>query len=202
MSRIKGRWWAVILLFFPVLTVLAGILAKATGATQQPFDLAGIAQQVTHPASLLTLIAFTLIIGPLPEEIGWRGYLLDQLQTRWRAFPAGLFVGLLNWAWHFPLFLLPGYSDAFRSVPPNMIQMFFVVILAVLLYTWVYNNTGRSVLAVILFHFSGNFWGEFLGLATEAQPYRMALTIMAAAFIVWRYGTTTLQRGLEPAAGH
>ncbi len=199
-TRITGRWWAVILLFFPALTLLAGAIARATGATQQPFDLSGIVQHLAHPASLATMIAFTLIIGPLPEEIGWRGYLLDHLQTRWRALSAGLLVGLLNWVWHLPLFYLPGYSDAFRTVPPTMIQMFFVVVPAVLLYTWVYNNTRRSVLATILFHFGGNFWGEFFGLSTQAQTYRMGLTIIAVAFIVWWCGPSTLRRDSAPAA--
>jgi hypothetical protein len=38
----QGRWWTVILLFFPALTLLAGILARMSGATQQPFDLSGL----------------------------------------------------------------------------------------------------------------------------------------------------------------
>ena len=201
-TRIPGRWWAVILLFFPALTLLAGALARLIGVTQQPFDLSGVVQRLAHPAGLAAMIGFTLIIGPLPEEIGWRGYLLDQVQARWHALSAGLLVGLLNWLWHFPLFLLPGYSDAFRAIPPSMLQLFFVVLPAGLLYTWVYDNTRRSVLAVILFHFAGNFWGEFFGLAVEAQTIRVVLTIIAVAFIVWWWGPTTLRRGLEPVLGH
>jgi membrane protease YdiL (CAAX protease family) len=199
-TRITGRWWAVLLLFFPMLTLLAGTLARAMGDTQ-PFDLSGVAQRVTNPASLATMIAFTFIIGPLPEEIGWRGYLLDQLQTRWSALSAGLFVGLLNWVWHYPLFFLPGYADAFRAIPPSMLQMFFVVVPAVLLYTWVYNNTGRSVLATMLFHFGGNFWGEFFGLSTQAQTIRMVLTIIAVAFVAWWWGPTTLRKESRLAHG-
>jgi membrane protease YdiL (CAAX protease family) len=201
-TRITGRWWAVILFFFPVLTLLAGIMARAMGATQQPFDLSGVAQRLTHPASLASMLAFTLVIGPLPEEIGWRGYLLDQAQARWRALSAALIVGLLNWIWHLPLFILPGYSDAFRAIPPGMLQMFFVVLPAGVLYAWVYNNTGRSILAVILFHLGGNFWGEFFGLSVEAQTYRIVLTIIAVTFIVWLYGPTTLRRDLGSAARH
>jgi membrane protease YdiL (CAAX protease family) len=196
----------VILLFFPVITLLAGTLARATGVTQQPFDLQGIAQRMANPASLGTMMAFTLIIGPLPEEIGWRGYLLDQvkarLQVQWRALSAGLMVGLLNWLWHLPLFYLPGYSDAFRTVPPTMLQMFFIVVPAVVLYTWIYYNTGQSVLAAILFHFGGNFWGEFFGLSTEAQTYRIILMIIAVTLIVWWWGPTTLRRDSDLAVAH
>jgi membrane protease YdiL (CAAX protease family) len=145
-------------------------------------------------------MAFTLIIGPLPEEIGWRGYLLDQVQTRWHALSAALLVGLLNWVWHYPLFFMPGFSAAFRAIPPNMLQMIFVVLPAGILYAWVYNNTGRSVLAAILFHFGGNFWGEFFGLAAEAQTIRIVLTIIAVALILRWYSPLTLRRDLKPAA--
>ena len=34
-----------------------------------------------------------------------------------------------------------------------------------ILITWVYNNTRRSVLAVLVLHFMQNFTGEFLGFA-------------------------------------
>ncbi|HTP03242.1 MAG TPA: CPBP family glutamic-type intramembrane protease, partial [Anaerolineales bacterium] len=111
-----------------------------------------------------------------------------------------LFVGLLNWIWHYPLFYLPGYADAFRTVPPSMLQMFFIVLPAGLLYAWVYNNTRRSVLAAMLFHFSGNFWGEFFGLSAEAQYIRIVLTIISASFIAWWWGPATLRRAPEAAA--
>ncbi len=196
--RIPRRWWAVVLLFFPVLTLLAGTLSIALGDAH-PFDFPGAVQRLANPFALVTMIGFTFLIGPFPEEIGWRGYLLDHLQTRWSALLAGLVVGLLNWIWHYPLFYLPGYADAFRAIPPGMSQMFFVVVPAVLLYTWVYNNTRRSVLAAMLFHFSGNFWGEFVGLSAQGQSIRMVLVIIAVALIAVWWGPATLRRRTQAA---
>jgi membrane protease YdiL (CAAX protease family) len=198
-TRIAGRWWAVILLFFPTVTLLAAALARGLGTTEQPFDLSGVGERVTHPAGLASMMAFTLIIGPLPEEIGWRGYLLDHVQARWNALSASLIVGLLMWIWHLPLFRLPGYSDAFAAIPPTPLRLLFVILPAAVLYTWVYNNTGRSVLAVILFHFTGNFSGEFFGISDEAQTYRLVLTAMAVALILWRWGPDTLRGDRESA---
>jgi membrane protease YdiL (CAAX protease family) len=197
-TRIAARWWAVVLLFFPVLTLLAGLLSVALG-DRQPFDLPGLAQRVANPAALVATIGFTFVIGPLPEEIGWRGYLLDVMQSRWSALAAGILVGLLNWIWHLPLFYLPGYADAFRAIPPSMLQMLFVVVPAVVLYTWVYDSTGRSVLATMLFHFGGNFWGEVFGLSAQGQMIRMFLVIIAVVFIAWWWGPATLRKTLHPA---
>jgi hypothetical protein len=58
------------------------------------------------------------------------------------------------------------------------------------------------VLAVILFHFAGNFWGEFFGLSVEAQIYRMVLTLIAVAIVVWWWGPAALRRDSTPAVGH
>jgi membrane protease YdiL (CAAX protease family) len=193
-TRIAGRWWAVVLLFFPAVTLLAGVLAHALGSAEQPFDLSGMVVRVTHPASLAAMMAFTLIIGPLPEEIGWRGYLLDQVQARWSALSASIILGLLMWVWHLPLFRVPGYADAFEAIPPTPLHLLFVILPAAVLYSWVYNNTGRSVLAVILLHFTGNLSGELVGISDEAQTYRQALTVILVALILWWWGPGTLRR--------
>ena len=52
-----------------------------------------------------------LIIGPLSEEIGWRGYALERLQTRWNALTSSLIVGLVWALWHLPLFMMVGTSQ-------------------------------------------------------------------------------------------
>jgi hypothetical protein len=39
------------------------------------------------------MVAFTLLIEPLPEEVGSHGYLLDQTQAHWPALAAGFVVG-------------------------------------------------------------------------------------------------------------
>jgi len=198
-TRIGGRWWVVILLFFPVLTLVAAAVARVLGVEGQPLDLPGAVARVSHPARLGAMMAFTLVIGPLPEEIGWRGYLLDQFQPRWSALAASLAVGLLMWLWHLPLFRLPGYWAAFQAVPPTPVHLLLVILPAAVLYAWVYNNTGQSVLAAILLHFMGNFSGELLGISSRALSYRMALTLIVVALIVWWWGPRTLRRDRQPA---
>ena len=131
-------------------------------------------------------------------ELGWRGYLLGLVQARWNALSASLIVGLLMWVWHLPLFHLPGYSDAFHALPATPLRLLFVVLPAAVLYTWVYNNTERSVLAVVLFHFTANFSGEFFGISEEAQTYRLVLTAIAVALIVWWWGPNALRRDRQP----
>jgi uncharacterized protein len=192
--RITGFWWLVILLMFPALALVAAAVARWFGGVIAPFDLSGALNLLAHPLQLLTFLVFILIIGPLPEEIGWRGYLLDRLQLRWNALIASLLLAAIWWIWHLPLFWLPGYYDAFGHAPPSPLDFLYGLVPAAILYTWVYNNTRRSILAVILFHYVQNLTGEVLGLAPEVRQLQLVLMGIAAVAVLLWWGPATLQR--------
>jgi uncharacterized protein len=198
--RVPGRWWAVVLLLFPLLTGAAAIVGVVAGITLVPLDLRGAGARLLDPASFFAFVLFILVIGPLPEEIGWRGYLLDRLQLRWNALVASLVLGLIWWSWHLPLFGLPGYFDAFGRASPTPWDFLWGILPAAVIYTWVYNNTDRSVLAVILLHFMHNFTGEFLGMDEAIRPVRLVLEWGAAVAAVAFWGPRSLRRG-EPLEG-
>jgi membrane protease YdiL (CAAX protease family) len=55
------------------------------------------------------------------------------------------------------------------------------------IFTWIYNNTNRSILAAMLFHFMVNFVGELVALSPQAEIYSIGLWTLAAIFIfvIW-----------------
>jgi len=57
----------------------------------------------------------------------------------------------------------------------------------------VYNNTRRSILAVVVIHGMLNLTGEVLGLAPEMFPFQLLfLVVVGAALVVsWRRGADT-----------
>jgi membrane protease YdiL (CAAX protease family) len=192
--RIRGCWWIPIVLLFPALGLSAAVFTLVIGASTEPLDLAGALAKVSQPVNFAVFAFFILVVGPLPEEIGWRGYLLDRLQARWSAVSSSLFIGAVWWLWHMPLFALPGYFDAFRRASPAPLDFLFALLPSAILYTWIYNNTGRSVLAVVLFHFMENFSGEFLGMAESVDPYRLALAAALAVVVTVTWGPKKLRR--------
>jgi uncharacterized protein len=194
---ISATWWAVIMLLFPALVLVSAGIAQGMGLTAAPIDLDGAMNRLANPAGLLAMVLFVLVIGPLPEEVGWRGYLLDRVQARWNALAASLLIALIWWSWHLPLFVLPGYFDAFGRAAPAPLDFLYGIVPAAILYTWVYNNTNRSVLAVIVIHFMQNFSSEFLGVATEARPILLVLTWATTIVVLVGWGAATLRRG-EP----
>ena len=79
-KRISVRWFLVIILFVPTLSILAAsldVLSGGSGATW------GEAAQnlLSNPLSIIPSILFASLI-PFIEELGWRGYVLDRLQEK------------------------------------------------------------------------------------------------------------------------
>jgi uncharacterized protein len=91
-----------------------------------------------------------LILGPLSEEIGWRGYALGRLQTRWNALISSLIIGLVWALWHLPLFLMVGTSQHELRLP--FIGFLVGFMANSVFYTVLYNNTKQSLWSAILFH--------------------------------------------------
>jgi membrane protease YdiL (CAAX protease family) len=108
----------------------------------------------TFPGSLflaqLGIFLPLLILGPLSEEIGWRGYALGRLQTRWNALISSLIIGLVWALWHLPLFLMVGTSQHEFGLP--FIGFLVGFMANSVFYTWLYNNTKQSLWSAILFH--------------------------------------------------
>ena len=191
-GRLSVAWWAVVLVLYPALKIAAGGLAVLVGVTDAPFNLTEITELSVRPVDLLLTLGFIFLLGPLPEEIGWRGYLLDRLQVRFSALGASVLVGLAWFAWHGPLFFIAGYY-ARAGGPPDPVQFGVMILLGAVLYTWIYNHTGRSVLGAVLFHFSGNVSGELLDAPPEVYTYETYLTTAFVLLVLWRWGAATLR---------
>jgi membrane protease YdiL (CAAX protease family) len=110
--RIGFGWLAIILVFWPAFDLLMAGAAVALGVTDRPLDV--VWEIVTAPRSLAFMLLLSLVF-PAVEEIGLRGYWLDELQGRFGPTIAGLVNGA-TWApW-----------DAFVSVadPDGLAQEF------------------------------------------------------------------------------
>ncbi len=194
LRRIGGEWYGVIFLLPPLVTLLAAGIAHLFGAAGQPLDPGPLLGRLRHPASLLFFVVFIFLLGPLPEEIGWRGYALDRLQERWSALTASLVLGFAWGLWHLPLFFMENYYQNFGGEAPDPLRFFYDIILSAILITWIYNNTRRSVLAAVLFHFMLNLSGELLPVSAQVELYKTALTTAVVMVVVWCWGFERLSR--------
>lgn len=100
------------------------------------------------PTYLITLLV-GVILGPLWEEPGWRGFALPRLQEQFGPILGTLILGILWALWH-----IPGYLGGWMTV--GIFPLIFSSMAFSIISTWVYNNTRGSILLMILLHSSSN----------------------------------------------
>jgi membrane protease YdiL (CAAX protease family) len=132
---------------------------------------------------------------PILEELGWRGYILDRLQERYSALAASLIIGVMWACWHIPTFFLKGSVLTMVAIGSIPFWLYFVnIVLVSVIFTWIYNNTGRSTLSAILLHtvleILTNFgmWAWF----SEKIIYNTLLLLVVVVGIVTIWGPKRL----------
>jgi len=195
--RIGKKWFLVILLTFPVLNAVATLLSTLTGSPLLEFEIAK--NLLFEPWKILPFAIFILIYGPLPEELGWRGYALDGLQARYNAFVSSLILGVVWALWHVPLFFMKGQwqHDVLRFGTIDFWIFILNPVIVSILFTWIYNNTNRSTLSAILFHFMINFSGHLIPLTEQGRIYSLILVTILSIIVVVVWGPETLYNGAQ-----
>jgi membrane protease YdiL (CAAX protease family) len=131
-----------------------------------------------------------LIIGPLSEEIGWRGYALERLQTRWNALTSSLIVGLVWALWHLPLFMMVGTSQYELGIP--FIGFLVNLMASSILYTWLYNNTKQNLWSAILLHWLYTYTAQVLLSGVTRSPlynwleYLPYVIMAVVVVLIWK----------------
>ena len=116
-------------------------------------------------STILLVIMYTMIHGASGEELGWRGFALPRLQSRFDTLTSGILVGFMWAFWHIPYWPIPGWFSKFKSIP--FWAFFLQNISKSVAMTWIYNNSEGSILIATLFHFWLNislfldFWQDY-----------------------------------------
>lgn len=156
--RVHPQWYALAL-GIPVLAVAlqSGVyaaLGNAVAPSVVPERLPGY----------VVGLAFVLVLGGGQEEPGWRGFALPRLQARYGPLLASLAIGAVWALWHLPLFVVPASSQ--YGLP---IVAYTVAVLALsVVFTWLYNASGASVLLVMLLHAGVNASTTLYPITAEA----------------------------------
>jgi len=176
--RVGLRWYAAAL-GLPVAVYLFAVSVNVLFGAR-----ASTAEQFGSWYLIFPLFAYSLLFplsGAFGEELGWRGYALPRVQARLSALSAALIIGVIQTAWHLPLFMID------RSTPPVPLIVGFMGL--GILATWVFNNTAGSVLLTMMLHASFNtnvgFFGEmFAGADLVRMSWLLAAGWCAAAIVV------------------
>jgi len=143
--RVGVRWYLVALLTAPL---LMGAIIFALSLTSPAF-VPAIVTTDDRVALVISGIVLGLAVSFF-EEIGWTGFATPELRKRHGFLSAGLMMGLVWGAWHYPLFS----GSASGAIPPALyiaVLLFTFLIPFRILMVWLYDRT-KSVLVVMLMH--------------------------------------------------
>ncbi len=187
--RIGVRWSLVVLLVPIVVTVVAALGDWLLGGPGIALG-EGVQETSVNPLAILPALFFATL-PPLLEELGWRGYALDRLQTDRSALAASLLLGVVWAAWHLPLFFIEGsFQHDVVGFATLGFWLFMIGTVALsVIFTWVYNHTSRSVLGIIALHGWVNFVSETIEVADE---FYYPVWVLLAVLIVGLWGAETL----------
>ena len=139
------------------------------------------------------------ITGATGEELGWRGFLLPRLQQRFNALISSLIVGVIWAIWHLPLWSLPGYG--WDAIPYWAFAL--GAISTSVIFTWILNNTGGSLVMASIIHLMMNFGMSVVGILglipSPGDGWMIASILFAiyAVMVVMIAGPSRLSRGLD-----
>lgn len=123
-----------------------------------------------------------LVLGGGQEEFGWRGYALEPLQEKIGVIPASLVIGLVWGIWHLPLWFMAGDMHSAYSFLAFVLMTTSIS----LIYTWLYNSSGKKLIVVLFFHAMNNTAAPLLPFlhGVEGKP-ESAYWIYAAVNVVF-----------------
>jgi uncharacterized protein len=176
--RINIGWYALVL-GAPMIMVLAANAIHLLAGGRAPASAIG-------PAALLPMLG-PLIVAPMAEEIGWRGFAQPRLQVGHSALVASVIIGLIWATWHQWPILAPGGEFQPLDVAGGYLRLVSTAIL----YGWLLNSTG-SLLLVVIAHIAHNLALDVI--PTPVDPtgsFHLSLGLVyliAALLVIWRTG--------------
>lgn len=104
---------------------------------------------------MLLYIFFTNIFaGPLGEELGWRGFALNELQKKYSPLRSSVILGFWWGIWHLPVWLTTGFIGV------NLIKyivFFMMAIISISIVITAFYNLNKNLLIPIIIHQLFNF---------------------------------------------
>jgi len=151
------KWFLLSLTIYPLLFGFSLLIHSLYGGEAPTGEL--ITDMLSNPIVFLISTVVIFLLGPLAEEVGWRGFALDSIQRITSPLKSTIIISIVWWAWHLPLFLMPTTIHGENGIHSLFgYGYFFTIVGYSVLFTWLCNKSrNQSILIAILAHFSINF---------------------------------------------
>ena len=182
---IQLEFLPIIFLFLPLVMVISIYISVFFGFSINQLQLTSNFDIMKGQPWISLLIP---ILAPALEELGWSGYGIDSLKSRFKLFYGTLLFGILWSIWHLPLFFVKGYYH-YQLMDQSifLVLNFFLSVLPLTFLTnWIYYWNGRSIIAAILFHIVVVVSSEVFMVDNWTKFIVTILITMVAFIVVWK----------------
>jgi uncharacterized protein len=186
-SRITKKLWYLPVLFLPfLLYILIYLIIYFIGLP--------LPSTFYIPFQSIPFLFPLFFVGAICEEIGYMGYAIDPMQDRFGALGASILMGIPWAVWHYPSIIQQGHDltwIAWATLGTVAVRILIV---------WIYNNTGKSLFACILFHTMLNTGRPLFPKDDLHNPLvdypeiHYSVFVITAVVVVFLWGAKTLAR--------
>ena len=173
---IRLKMLPVLLFVMPLSVLVSIIISLLFGESITQFQLA---EGFSFSPKFIPVLLM-LSLAAIFEELGWRGYAFDSLQSRYNYLTASIVFGLLWSLWHFPLIFVNG-SYQYEIFHQNIwfgINFFVSIIPMGVIISWICLKNKKSVIAAIIFHFIVNMSQETLEITQTTKCIQTVVLII------------------------
>lgn len=179
---IQIKMLPVLFLLMPLGVLISIAISLVFGESASQFKLA----EGFSFSSGIVPVLLLLILAASFEELGWRGYAFDSLQSRYNLFKASIIFGVLWSFWHFPLVFVKN-SYQYEICQENIwfgLNFFVSIIPLGIIISWMCLKNNKSVIAAILFHFIVNISQEMFAISQITKSIETVVLVVIASVIV------------------
>lgn len=192
----RTRWLPAALLIGSAgaLTAVLGTAAFGGPGT----DLAAGGTALYAYGSPILFFVVNLVLGPLSEEPGWRGYLHPRLRQHAGPLPTALVIGPIWTLWHLPLFLIPGTYQHSLGIATVGGLLFGVSTTALAVAVAFAAERLGGLPAAIAVHAASNIVPVLFGLTSQtASVWDAAAKIAVAVLLLLHWRPVTATTGIR-----
>lgn len=186
-DRIKIRFIPVITLTMPCLILLAITISVLFGFSTEQFSLSNLSSdQALKGINLITMVIIVALSCTL-EEIGWRGYGIDSLRSKFNLWYTSLIFAAIWSLWHVPAFFIKNgyFQQELWNLGIIYVLIYFISLFPItFLINWLYIQNNRSILVAILFHTVMNLSYGFFQIQPFTRIILMFLLLTTAGIVL------------------
>ncbi len=178
------KMWIIpaIFLILPAAMVISVALSHIL--FKQPSDQLAIAKTAPFVAGIIPA-QLLLILAPIIEEVGWKGYGMESLRGKRTFFRATIIFAALWAFWHVPLFFVHGYYQniLIRTNPFFALNFIISFFPATIIFNWLWYKSRGSIITAVLCHAVIDFQG-MLQMGQIAKCIETVVLIAIASVVV------------------